>query len=284
MGSEFSITRQRSRGDEAGRALDAEQIYATAIRGHHLLAKEEELALARRLEITEITLWERLITGPLEAEARAHLRALEPPVEVESAAQARAADLDRLIAARVIAALDRRARTELRGLETEADQIRERFTRCNLRLVLSTIRRYGYHNAVSSLSMGDLIQEGNLGLLKAIPRFDYRRGFRFSTFATWWIRHYLVRARQNLGAEIRVPVHIQDLTTKVHRAQKQLHDKLGRDPSQTEIARALKVSPKSLEALKGERLLYREALPSFDSIGEDGEGTLAPDERGAAPR
>lgn len=194
-----------------------------------------------------------------------------PPVEAESAAQARAADLDRLIATHVIAALDKRARTEIRALETAADQIRERFTYCNLRLVPSTIRRYGYHNAVSSLSMGDLIQEGNLGLLKAIPRFDYRRGLRFSTFATWWIRHYLVRARQNQSAEIRVPVHIQDLATKVHRAQKQLHDKLGRDPSQAEIARALKVSPKNLEALKGERLLYREAIPSFDSIGEDGE-------------
>ena len=271
-------------------SASAEQIYAAAISGHHLLSAAEELELARRLEAAEIAIWKRLITGPLEFEARTHLRALEPPVEAADGETARTADLDRLVASRVIELLDQRLtdrnaapgdielleteRAALRSLEGEADRIRERFATCNLRLVPSTIRRHGYQNA-AGLSMGDLIQEGNLGLLKAIPRFDYRRGLRFSTFATWWIRHYLVRARQNLGAEVRVPVHLHDLASKVRRATRQLRLKLGRDPSRTEIARALKISAKSIATLESAWLKHRESLPSFDSVG-DGEGGETP--------
>ena len=287
-------TARRKRDDDEdhpgrGRApsQSAEQLYAAAISGHHLLTAAEELELAKHLETTEIMLWERLIAGPLEAEARGHLLALDPPVEVADGAAARAEDLDRLIASRVIETLDERLadpkgasrdvqrlkieRDALRSLEREADRIRERFTICNLRLVPSTIRRHGYHNAVG-LSMGDLIQEGNLGLLKAIPRFDYRRGLRFSTFATWWIRHYLVRARQNQGSEVRVPVHLHDLASKVRRAKSQLHDKLGRNPSHIEIAGALKVSVKSIESLESAWLKHRESLPSFDSVGDSESG------------
>ena len=284
--------RQKNVGDDdrPGRrqatALSAEQIYASAISDHHLLSSTEELELARRLEDAEVALWRRLIGGPLEPEARACLRALDPPVETTSGATARAADLDRLIATRVLAALDqrladpairqataqrlRRERAALRKLEHEADRIRDRFATCNLRLVPSTIRRHGYQNTVG-LSMEDLIQEGNLGLLKAIPRFDYRRKLRFSTFATWWIRHFLVRARQNQATEVRVPVHLHDLASKARRAKDAFNHKHERDPSQTELARLLKVSPKSLATLESTWLKHRESLPSFDSVGEDGE-------------
>lgn len=287
-------TRRKRDDDEdhpargSGPSQSAEQIYAAAISGHHLLSAAEELELAKHLEATEVALWKRLIAGPLGVEAREQLRALEPPVEVTAGANAgvaaRAEDLDRLIASRVIETIDERVadpkaakrlvqhlkveRDALRALEREADRIRERFTICNLRLVPSTIRRHGYHNA-AGLSMGDLIQEGNLGLLKAIPRFDYRRGLRFSTFATWWIRHYLVRARQNQGSEVRVPVHLHDLSSKVRRAKIQLREELGRDPARAEIASHLKVSVKSIESLESAWLKHREALPSFDSVGDD---------------
>ena len=257
-------------------APDAERLYAAAISGHHLLTKAEELELARRLEDTELLLWTQLIDGPLAIEARQLLRECDPPVEPASAQEARTADLDRLIAARVIARraaqpLDAlaEARAELRAIAADADRIRDRFATCNLRLVPSTIRRHSYHRT-TNLAMSDLIQEGNLGLLKAIPRFDYRRGLRFSTFATWWIRHYLVRARQNLGTEVRVPVHLQELAGKVRRAKVQLRRELGHDPSQSEIAHTLKVSKKSLQSLNGDWLKHREALPVFDSVGEDG--------------
>ena len=262
-------------------APDAERLYAAAISGHHLLTKAEELALARRLEDVEVSLWSCLIEGPLASEARALLRACDPPVDPAGAKEARAADLDRLIALRVIMKRGAHppdalasARSSARAIAAEADRIRDRFATCNLRLIPSTVRRHGYH-LTTSLSMSDLIQEGNFGLLKAIPRFDYRRGLRFSTFATWWIRHYLVRARQNLGAEVRLPVHLQELAGKVRRAKVQLRGELGREPSQHDLARALKVSKKSIQALEGDWPKYREALPVFDSVGnEEGETPL----------
>lgn len=253
---------------------------AATIGGHPLLTAAEEWDLARRLEEIEISLWERLIAGPLGPEARQRLVALEPPIEPTSGRDARAADLDRLIATHLIAKAvnrkptDKRLETELaalRALTTEADRIRERFVTCNLRLVPSTIRRRNYH-LTTNLAMNDLIQEGNLGLLKAIPRFDYRRGLRFSTFATWWIRHYLVRARQNSG-EVRVPVHLHDLASKVRREKIKLRREFGRDPDQGELATALKVPTKSLQTLEGDWLKHREAMPAFDSVGGE-EGSL----------
>lgn len=282
--------RREDDDDRPGRgraaALSAEQIYASEIGSHPLLSPAEELELARRLEDAEVALWKRLIAGPLRSEARACLRALDPPVETTSGATARAADLDRLIATSVIAMLERRLadpgtlrtaarrllreRTALRKLEHAADRLRDQFANCNLRLVPSTILRHGYQNTVG-ISMEDLIQEGNLGLLKAIPRFDHRRKLRFSTFATWWIRHFLVRARQNQATEVRVPVHLHDLMSKARRAKDEFRDEHGRDPSQPELARILKVSPKSIATLESTWLKHRESLPSFDSVGEDGE-------------
>lgn len=253
---------------DRARSRDAAQIYAAAINGHHLLTKEEEWELARRLEEVEISLWERLLGGPLASKARQLLLALDPPIAPTSACAARTADLDRLITSRVIAS-GVHTDSALRALAAEADRIRQRFATCNLRMVPSVIRRHGYH-LNTSLAMSDLIQEGNFGLLKAISRFDYRRGLRFSTFATWWIRHYLVRARQNLSAEVRVPVHLQDLAAKVRRAKGALRRELGRDPTQDEISIALKVSKKSLQALEGDWPKYREAIPMFDSVGEEG--------------
>ena len=261
-----------------GPVLSAEQIYSTAIGGHHLLTAAEELELARRLEDAEISLWARLLGGPIGDEARLRLLELEPPVEPANARQARDADLDRVIATRVIASADQVPALKaevaaLRVITTEADRIRERFVTCNLRLVPSTIHRHGYH-FTTQLAMGDLIQEGNFGLLKAVSRFDYRRGLRFSTFATWWIRHYLVRARQNLGTEVRVPVHLHDLGNKARRAKKQLRAKLGRDPDQAELARELKVSVKSIKTLEGTWLKHRESLPVSDSVTEEGTTPL----------
>lgn len=268
-------------------APDAERLYAAAIGGHHLLTGAEERELSRRLEDIEVGLWERLLDGPLAIEARRLLAEgketgddvdeTDRPVAITSAAEARAADLDRLIVSRLLAprpdiADDPHAhvRADLRALVAEADRIRDRFATCNLRLVPSTIRRHGYH-LTTTLSMSDLIQEGNFGLLKAISRFDYRRGLRFSTFATWWIRHYLVRARQNLAAEVRVPVHLQELAGRARRAREQLQRELRRDPTPAELARHLKVSQKSLQSLERNWPKYREALPVFDSVGEDGE-------------
>lgn len=256
---------------------NAEQLYATAIGDHELLTAAEELTLSKRLEQIEIGLWAQLLAGPLADEALQKFLALETPANPKNAKQARSADLDRLIITSVCAVRKDKKddpladdRAALRNAGAEAVRIRDRFVACNLRLVPSIIRRYGYH-LTTTLAMSDLIQEGNCGLLRAIPRFDYRRGLRFSTFATWWIRHYLVRARQNLGTEVRVPVHLYDLANKVRQAKLRLRPTLGRDPTQDELARAIKVSKKSLQTLESAWLRHREAVPMFDSTGEEGE-------------
>ncbi|HSX23321.1 MAG TPA: sigma-70 family RNA polymerase sigma factor [Gaiellaceae bacterium] len=268
-------TRQRDRG-----RADAEAIYATAISGHHLLSAEEEWALAERLEIAEHALWDQLLAPPFAAIVERLFSQLETPVDPPpaDARAARAADLDRFVASQTIEHAAELPEDDLppdqlravRDLADTADRIRTRFVTCNLRLVPSIIRRKGYHLG-TPLSMADLIQEGNFGLLKAVPRFDHRRGLRFSTFATWWIRHYLGRARQDQGSEVRVPVHLHDLKSKVRRATAELREKLSRDPTREELARALKVPTKSLRTLEG-AWLKREAMPAFDSVGgEEGE-------------
>ena len=273
--------------DKRSPSLDAAQIYAKAIGGHHLLSKQEEWELSRRLEETEVEIWRRLLASPLASAGRDLLRTLDPPIKAASAKTARTADIDRQIALRVIAAgsdqLSKDDRKTLRALIGESDRIRDRFASCNLRMVPSTIRRHGYHRS-TQLSMSDLIQEGNLGLIKAIPRFDYRRGFRFSTFATWSIRHYLVRARQNLGSEVRVPVHLHDLANKARMAKADLREKLGRDPSPTELCKALKISAKTLTTLQNAWLKHRESIPTFNSVGDDGRTPLPSDERRPALR
>lgn len=271
--------REPSRPRQRGRA-DAEAIYATAISGHHLLSAEEEWALAEKLEIAEHALWDRLLKNPFAAIAARLFSQLETPIDPPPAdtRAARAADLDRFVASQTIEHAAELSEDDLppedlravRDLAETADRIRSRFVTCNLRLVPSIIRRKGYHLG-TPLSMADLIQEGNFGLLKAVPRFDHRRGLRFSTFATWWIRHYLGRARQDQGSEVRVPVHLHDLKSKARRATAALREALARDPTREELARALKVPTKSLRTLEA-AWLKREALPAFDSVGgEEGE-------------
>ena len=120
---------------------------------------------------------------------------------------------------------------------SRASRARERFAEANLRLVISIARKYGK----SGLLLPDLIQEGNIGLLKAVSRFDYRRGFKFSTYGTWWIRQSITRAIANQSRTIRLPVHMIEAVNKVMRVQRQLLQELGRDPSPEDLATRLQL-------------------------------------------
>ena len=120
---------------------------------------------------------------------------------------------------------------------SRASRARERFAEANLRLVISIARKYGK----SGLLLPDLIQEGNIGLLKAVSRFDYRRGFKFSTYGTWWIRQSITRAIANQSRTIRLPVHMTEAVNKVMRVQRQLLQELGRDPTPEDLATRLQL-------------------------------------------
>jgi RNA polymerase primary sigma factor len=136
-----------------------------------------------------------------------------------------------------------RRRQELRRLIEDGWAAREHLITANSRLVISVAKKY-MGRGVPFL---DLIQEGNIGLIRATKKFDYRRGHKFSTYATWWIRQAVTRAIADQGRTIRVPVHMGDQINKLLRVQHQLTQRLGRDPSVEELAAALDVPPKKVE-------------------------------------
>ncbi len=121
---------------------------------------------------------------------------------------------------------------ELASVEARADEANNALIRANLRLVVSVAKRY----LGRGISFLDLIQEGNLGLLRAVGKFDPRRGFKFSTYATWWIRQSINRSIAEQARTIRIPVHLFESITRILRAQRQLTQEFGRDPTNEELA------------------------------------------------
>ncbi len=134
-------------------------------------------------------------------------------------------------------------RLELRKLIEDGWTAREHLITANSRLVISVAKKY-MGRGVPFL---DLIQEGNIGLIRATKKFDYRRGHKFSTYATWWIRQAVTRAIADQGRTIRVPVHMGDQINKLLRVQHQITQRLGREPSVEELAISLEVTPKKVE-------------------------------------
>ncbi len=163
-----------------------------------------------------------------------------------------------------LSALVRSAREE----RERALRLRNRFVRANLRLVVSVARRFHHYR----LPLIDLIQEGNLGLIKSVHRFDHRKGFRFSTYAHWWIRQAIERAIMNKGAQVRLPVHIFDQRREVQKAAHHLSQALGREPSNEEVADMLEIPfDKLMEIL---RAVPRDPVSLDDPIGDDEDRTL----------
>jgi len=146
-------------------------------------------------------------------------------------------------------------------------EAKDRMINANLRLVVAQARRYQGHG----LPMEDLVQEGMLGLIRAVEKFDWRKGFKFSTYGTLWIRQAIQRGLQNHGRTIRVPVHVAQRQVKVRKIESELNTRLGREPTDEEIAEAAELSVDEVAEL---RELSR-GLASLDQpVGEDGETAL----------
>ena len=141
-------------------------------------------------------------------------------------------------------------------------------TRANLRLVVNVAKRY----ATGGLPLLDLIQEGNLGLMQAVDRFDWRRGFKFSTYATWWIRQAITRSLSNDSRTVRLPVHVVETLRKIRRIAPDLATQLERNPTAEELGDVLKLDPtRIVEIVRAGRSLMSLEQP----VGEDGEEPLS---------
>jgi RNA polymerase primary sigma factor len=179
----------------------------------------------------------------LEAAGAEPLLTKEQEVELAMAIEHGEAAEQKLASGRI---RSERTRNRLKDEVRKARVARRRFILANLRLVVSIAKKY----QGQGLPLLDLIQEGNIGLMRGVELFDWRRGFKFSTYATWWIRQAITRAIADRGRQIRIPVHVHERIRKVRQTRERLAQKTGREPTPEEIAKATGIDVEQLEQLE----------------------------------
>ncbi|MDD5847302.1 MAG: RNA polymerase sigma factor RpoD [Lachnospiraceae bacterium] len=168
---------------------------------------------------------------------------------------------------------------DLKSISADGNTAKKELSEANLRLVVSIAKKYVGHG----MSFLDLIQEGNMGLLKAVDKFAYRKGFKFSTYATWWIRQSITRAISDQARTIRIPVHMVETMNKYTRTKRQLTTELGREPQPAEIAKAMDIPVEKVNEIVK---ISQEPVSLETPVGEEDDssiGDFVPDDKQEAP-
>ncbi len=175
--------------------------------------------------------------------------------------------------------LDKKLKKELEWISEDGARAKNHLLEANLRLVVSLAKRY----TGRGMLFLDLIQEGNLGLIRAVEKFDYTKGYKFSTYATWWIRQAITRAMADQARTIRIPVHMVEVINKLARVQRQMLQDLGREPTPEELARELDMTPEKVVEVQK---YGREPISLHTPLGEEGDsefGDLIEDSEAVVP-
>jgi RNA polymerase primary sigma factor len=228
---ESQALRQARKDAELVVSADSVRAYLKQIGKVALLTAEQEVALAKRIE--------------------AGLYAAE---RLRSAADA-------------TKELSSQLRRDLRWIVRDGQRAKNHLLEANLRLVVSMAKRY----TGRGMPFLDLIQEGNLGLIRAVAKFDYTKGFKFSTYATWWIRQAITRAMADQARTIRIPVHMTEVINKLRRIQRELLHDLGREPTPAELATQLDITPEKVLEIQH---YAREPISLDQTIGDEGNSQL----------
>jgi RNA polymerase primary sigma factor len=243
--------------DEGIEIIDAGEELEAAEKDEARLRKEEDLALKASPTNDPVRMY-------LKEIGKVALLTAEEEVDLAKRIEAGLFASEKLVTLpRVSASL----RRDLEAIEYDGSIAKRKLVEANLRLVVSIAKRY----VGRGMLFLDLIQEGNLGLIRAVEKFDYTKGYKFSTYATWWIRQAITRAIADQARTIRIPVHMVETINKLIRIQRQMLQELGRDPTPEEVGREMDLTPEKVLEI---RKLAQEPVSLDTPIGEEDDSHL----------